>query len=210
MEAMVVLRDLFEGLTRLDRNAAPDPGRRRELDGERRRPGLHLQAATRTCVVERRSGGGARTSPRACAGWWIRPPPRSTRRSSTSSSTPRDIVAGKKPVDSLGVAAPDDAHRGHHAGHAGALSTRAHGASLLARRCIAPRSRNSANASRAPATRCRTAPSCSTEWLQGSYIRAARNPHYWNNAANRIDGVKFLQIADENAELRAYRAGELH
>ena len=48
------------------------------------------------------------------------------------------------------------------------------------------------------------------EWLQGSYIRAVRNKHYWNDAANRIDGVKFLQIADENAELRAYRAGELH
>ena len=45
------------------------------------------------------------------------------------------------------------------------------------------------------------------EWLQGSYIRAARNPHYWNNAANKIDAVKYLQIADENAELRAYRAG---
>ena len=49
-----------------------------------------------------------------------------------------------------------------------------------------------------------------TEWLQGSYIRAARNTHYWNDAANRIDAVKYLQIADENAELRAYRAGELH
>ena len=37
-----------------------------------------------------------------------------------------------------------------------------------------------------------------------------RNPHYWNNAANKLDGVKYVQIADENAELRAYRAGELH
>jgi oligopeptide transport system substrate-binding protein len=48
------------------------------------------------------------------------------------------------------------------------------------------------------------------EWLQGSYIRVERNTHYWGNAANKIDGVKFLQLADENAELRAYRAGELH
>jgi oligopeptide transport system substrate-binding protein len=48
------------------------------------------------------------------------------------------------------------------------------------------------------------------EWLQGSHVRAKRNPHYWNNAANRIDAVKYLQIGDENAELRAYRAGELH
>jgi oligopeptide transport system substrate-binding protein len=48
------------------------------------------------------------------------------------------------------------------------------------------------------------------EWLQGSHVRARRNPHYWNDAANRIDAVKYLQIGDENAELRAYRAGELH
>jgi oligopeptide transport system substrate-binding protein len=49
-----------------------------------------------------------------------------------------------------------------------------------------------------------------TEWLQGSYIRAVRNVHYRENAANRLDGVKYVQIADENAELRAYRSGELH
>jgi oligopeptide transport system substrate-binding protein len=48
------------------------------------------------------------------------------------------------------------------------------------------------------------------EWLQGSYIRAERNVHYWNNASNKLDAVKYLQIGDENAELRAYRAGELH
>jgi oligopeptide transport system substrate-binding protein len=39
---------------------------------------------------------------------------------------------------------------------------------------------------------------------------ADRNRHYWNDAATRLDGVKYLQIADENAELRAYRAGDLH
>ena len=123
---------------------------------------------------------------------------------------PRTSSPARSRSTSLGVAAPDDAHRGHHAGHAGALSTRAHGASVQ-RAAASPLARaSSANDSRAPATRCRTAPSCSTEWLQGSYIRAERNPHYWNNAANRIDGVKYLQIADENAELRAYRAGELH
>jgi oligopeptide transport system substrate-binding protein len=49
-----------------------------------------------------------------------------------------------------------------------------------------------------------------TEWLQGSYVRVTRNPRYRDNAANRLDGVKFVQLADENAELRAYRAGELH
>ena len=45
--------------------------------------------------------------------------------------------------------------------------------------------------------------------MQGSHVRARRNPHYWNDAATRLDGVKYLQIADENAELARYRAGEL-
>jgi oligopeptide transport system substrate-binding protein len=48
------------------------------------------------------------------------------------------------------------------------------------------------------------------EWLHGSYIRARRNPHYWNAGAVKLEAVKYAQIADENAELRAYRAGELH
>jgi hypothetical protein len=121
-----------------------------------------------------------------------------------------DIVTGKKPVDSLGVAAPDDATVVITLATPAPYLPGPHGASLPARRCIDPRSRSSATDSRAPESRCPMAPSCSTEWLQGSSIRTVRNKHYWNDAANRIDAVKFLQIADENAELRAYRAGELH
>ena len=30
------------------------------------------------------------------------------------------------------------------------------------------------------------------EWVQGSYILAMRNRHYWNDAATRLDGVKYL------------------
>ena len=121
-----------------------------------------------------------------------------------------DIVAGKKPVDSLGCRGARREHGGHHARQPGALSTGAHGASVH-RAAAPPLARETRRALRARrASRCRTARSCSTEWLQGSYISRDRNTHYWNNAANKLDGVKYLQIADENAELRAYRAGELH
>jgi len=48
------------------------------------------------------------------------------------------------------------------------------------------------------------------EWVQGLHILAVRNTHYWNNSATHLDGVKFLLIADENAELTRYRAGDLH
>jgi oligopeptide transport system substrate-binding protein len=46
-------------------------------------------------------------------------------------------------------------------------------------------------------------------WTVGSHIRARRNPFYWDNASNRIDAVNYHQMADQGAELRRYRAGEL-
>jgi oligopeptide transport system substrate-binding protein len=48
-----------------------------------------------------------------------------------------------------------------------------------------------------------------TEWVQGAYLLASRNHSYWNDAATRLDAVKYLFIADENAELARYRGGEL-
>ncbi len=48
-----------------------------------------------------------------------------------------------------------------------------------------------------------------TQWVHGSYIYLTRNPYYWNNAATRLDGVKYLITSDENAELTLYRAGQL-
>ncbi len=46
--------------------------------------------------------------------------------------------------------------------------------------------------------------------MPGLHVLAVRNPNYWNNAATHLDGVKYLHIADENAELTRYRAGGLH
>jgi oligopeptide transport system substrate-binding protein len=47
------------------------------------------------------------------------------------------------------------------------------------------------------------------EWAVGAYVSVRRNPEYWNNAANRIDRVVFYNTADDSAELKRYRAGEL-
>ena len=119
-----------------------------------------------------------------------------------------DIVAGRKPPGSLGVAAPDDwtvvitlatpapylptllshpstcpVHRptllGHPDGFARAGVMVGNGAFVL------------------------------KEWVQGSYILAARNRYYWNDTATRLEAVKYLLIPDENAELARYRGGEL-
>lgn len=47
------------------------------------------------------------------------------------------------------------------------------------------------------------------EWVPGSHALLVRNKYYWNDAQTGIDGVKYLFLADENAELLRYRAGEL-
>lgn len=47
------------------------------------------------------------------------------------------------------------------------------------------------------------------EWQIGSHILAVRNPHYWNDAANRIDAVRYVHVADPATELTRFRAGDL-
>ena len=208
MEATVVLRDLFEGLTRLDRNAAPIPGAAASWtvsdDGLlytfRLRPNLKW------------SNGDPVVAPDFAAGLRRLVDPATASQYAQIVDVIRDhgdIIAGKKPVDSLGVATPDDATVVITlSGPAPYLP------GLLAFPSCAPLHR--ASLARLGDRFARAGEQVSNgafalaEWLQGSYIRATRNPHYWNNAANRIDAVKFVQIADESAELRAYRAGELH
>jgi oligopeptide transport system substrate-binding protein len=47
------------------------------------------------------------------------------------------------------------------------------------------------------------------DWVLGSHVVLRRNPHYWNNAATRLEAVHFVHIADAGTELRQYRAGQL-
>ncbi|HET7203911.1 MAG TPA: peptide ABC transporter substrate-binding protein [Steroidobacteraceae bacterium] len=47
------------------------------------------------------------------------------------------------------------------------------------------------------------------EWVIGSHVVARRNPHYWNDAATRLERVHFVHIGDAGTELRQYRAGQL-
>ncbi len=48
-----------------------------------------------------------------------------------------------------------------------------------------------------------------TRWDFGSHLAAVRNAHYWNDAANRLDGVEYYSFADGAAELRAFRTGQV-
>ena len=48
-----------------------------------------------------------------------------------------------------------------------------------------------------------------TRWDFGSHLVAARNRHYWNDAATHLDGVEYYSVAEPGTELRAFRSGEL-
>lgn len=46
-------------------------------------------------------------------------------------------------------------------------------------------------------------------WRPNDYILVARNPHYWNASAIRLDGIEYLPISNEQTEERVFRAGGL-
>lgn len=48
-----------------------------------------------------------------------------------------------------------------------------------------------------------------TEWVIQSHMTLERNPHYWDNANNKIDKVSFIPIEDQSTALKRYRAGEI-
>jgi oligopeptide transport system substrate-binding protein len=207
-ESMTVLRDLFEGLTRLDKHAVTVPAAAASWtvsdDGRiytfKLRPGVRWSNGD-PLVAEDFVAGLRRLVDPATASQYAQV-------IDVIVNAP-DIVAGKKPPDSLGIAAPDE-----NTVVITLSSPAPYLPGLMAHPSIAPLHRPSlaklGDRFARPGDQVSNGAFVATEWLQCSYIRSTRNTHYWNNAANKLDGVKYLQIADENAELRAYRAGELH
>jgi oligopeptide transport system substrate-binding protein len=206
-EAMTVLRDLFECLTRLDARAAPAPAAAESWsvseDGKlytfRLRPQLRWSNGD-PLVAEDFAAGLRRLVDPATASQYAQVV-------DVILHAP-DIVSGKRPPDALGVAAPDERTV------VITLSAPApYLPALMAHPSCAPLHRPSLALGPGFAragTQVSNGAFVLKDWLQGSFILAERNRHYWNDAATRLDAVKYLQIGDENAELRAYRAGELH
>lgn len=207
-EAMVVLRDLFECLTRLDAQAASVPAAAESWtvsdDGLvyvfRLRENLKWSNGE-PVIAEDFAAGMRRLVDPATASQYAQV-------IDVILNAP-EIVAGKKPAAELGVAASDARTLTI------TLATPApYLPGLLAHPSTGPLHRPSLEKLGERFARAGDQVSNGAfvlaEWLQGSYIRAARNPHYWNAAAVKLDAVKYAQIPDENAELRAYRAGELH
>jgi len=206
-EAQSILRDLCEGLTTLDKNAAVAPGVASSWsvspDGLTYRFTLRPEA--------RWSNGERVTAPDFAAALMRLVDP------ATGSgyaqyidvvANASDIVAGRKPPDALGVAVPDEGTL---------IITLATPApylpTLLSHPSTCPVHRPTLRQHPEALARAGTMVSNGAfvlkEWVPGAYILATRNAHYWNDAATRLAAVKYLLIADENAELTRYRGGEL-
>jgi oligopeptide transport system substrate-binding protein len=206
-EAQSVLRDLCEGLTTLDKDARVAPGVARSWsvsqDGRtytfKLRPQARWSNGEAVVAADFVAALQRLVEPATASGY--------AEYVDVIANAP-EIVAGKKPARELGVAAPDAATL--------IITLRSPAPylpTLLSHPSTCPVHRATLAAHPAGFARPGLMPSNGafvlSEWVQGSHILALRNAHYWNDAATHLDGVKYLLIPDENAELSRYRGGEL-
>jgi oligopeptide transport system substrate-binding protein len=206
-ESQTILRDLCEGLTSLDKTAAVAPGVAREWT---------VSTDDKTYTFKLRPDARWSNGDRVVAADFVAALRRLVDPATASGyaqvidvvANANDIVAGKKAPETLGVTAPDDSTVVVE------LATpAAYLPALLSHSSTCPVHRPTLAAhggsfSR-PGVMVSNGAFVLKEWVQNSHILATRNRHYWNDSATRLDAVKYLLIADENAELIRYRAGEL-
>ncbi len=208
VESHNILRDLFECLTRLGPDAAPLPAAAQSWsvsdDGLvyefKLRPGLAWSSGEPLTAADFVAGLQRLVDPATASQY---------AQVVDVIGNAAEIVAGRLPPAALGVAAPDDSTVVIRLTNPAPYLP-----GLLSHPSTAPLHRASlarfGERFTRPGNQVSNGPFVLEEWTQGSFVRLGRNPHYWNNAHNELDAVKYLHIADENAELRAYRAGELH
>lgn len=208
VESQTILRDLCEGLTSLDKTAGVAPGVAREWT---------VSADGKTYTFHLRPEARWSNGDRVVAADFVAGLRRLVDPATASSyaqvidvvANARDIVAGRKAPDTLGITAPDDSTVVIQLGMPAAYLP-----SLLSHPSTCPVHRPTLAAHGAsfarPGVMVSDGAFVLKEWVQNSHILATRNRYYWNDSATRLDAVKYLLIADENAELTRYRAGELH
>jgi oligopeptide transport system substrate-binding protein len=206
-EAQGIVRDLCEGLTTLDHNAAVAPGVASgwSVSGDGKvytftlRPEARWSNGERVVAADFVAGLRRLVDPATASGY--------AQYADVIANTD-DIVAGKKPPETLGIAAPDEATV--------VITLEAPAPylpTLLSHPSTCPVHRPTLAAH--PESYARAGVMVGNgafvlkEWVQGSYVLLARNHYYWNDAATHLGAVKYLIIPDENAELTRYRGGEL-
>ena len=208
VESQGILRDLCEGLTTLDKAAAVAPGVATawtvSADGKKYtfdlRPDARWSNGERVVAADFVAALQRLADPATASAY---------AQVIDVVENASDIVARKKPPESLGAHAPNDSTV-----VIDLASPAAYLPTLLSHPSTCPVHRPTLT--RRPAELAKPGVMVSNgafvlkEWVQGSHILATRNHYYWNDAATRLDAVKYLLIPDENAELTRYRAGGLH
>lgn len=208
VEAHVVLRDLYECLTSLGKDAGTVPGVAETwaLSADGLSYTFHLRDNARWSNGDRVTGEDfvfalRRLVDPATASQYAQ-------LIDVIEHAP-DIVAGRAAPETLGVSAPDA-----HTVVVRLASPAPYLPGLLSFPSTCPVHRPTLQKEGARFTRPGVMVSNGafrlTEWVPGSHIEVVRNTSYWNDAATRLAGVKYLQIPDESAEFTRYRAGDLH
>lgn len=206
-EAQRVLRDICEGLTTLDRSGGVAPGiaTRWEVSSDGKTYTFHLRHDAKW------SSGQPVVAADFVAGLRRLVDPDTASQYAEVVDVivnAGDIVAGRKPPQSLGVSAPDP-----DTVIVSLSSPAPYLPALLSHPSTCPVDPvalvNDKEAYARPGNLPSDGPFILSQWVHGSYIYLTRNRNYWNDAATRLDAVKYLITTDENAELTLYRADQL-
>ena len=205
--ALTILRDLYEGLTAVGADGAPElaAADRCELSTDGKTYRFHLRDAARW------SNGDVVTAEDFVAAWRRLVDPHTGAQYADLLQAVRGaaaITAGTAPADTLSVSAPDAATFLVELERPTPyfLGLLAHPATFpLHRPTLAARGRAFAK----PGVMVSNGAFALTRWDFGSHLIATRNPRYWNNSANSWDGIEYYSFADAGMELNAFRTGEL-
>ncbi len=206
-EAQRVLRDICEGLTTLDKAGGVAPGIAEswQVSGDGRTYTFSLRHGARW------SDGQPVVAADFVAGLRRLVDPRTASQYAEVVdviANAGDIVAGRKPPESLGVSAP-----GPYTVIVKLRDPAPYLPALLSHPSTCPVNPvalvNDKGAYARPGNLPSDGAFVLAQWVHGSYIYLTRNHYYWNDAATRLDGVRYLITPDENAELTLYRADQL-
>ncbi len=205
--ALTILRDLYEGLAVIGPDGAPVPAAadRCEVSADGMTYHFHLRANGRW------SNGDPVVAADFVAAWQRLIDPHTGAQYAQLLAPIRGaqaISAGTAPPSTLGVRAENDStlvvELAHPTPYFLALMT--HPATFpLHRASLAAHGRGFAK----PGVMVSNGPFVLTRWDFGSHLVASRNSRYWNDAATQLDGVEYYSIAEQTAELAAYRSGAL-
>jgi oligopeptide transport system substrate-binding protein len=205
--AMTILRDCYEGLVSMAPDGTPIAGAAESwaVSADGRRYAFKLRATARW-------SNGDRVVAQDFVAAWRRLVDPATASQYALMLEPvanaADIVAGRKPADSLGLAAPDDATLVVDLAEPSPyfLAMLSHPSTFPVHRpTLAAKPKEFAR----PGIAVTNGAFTPADWAIGSHIRATRNVRYWNDAATKLDAVRYVHVADPTTELTRFRAGDL-